>query len=74
MFNYTGYKTVLSTNLMIQIVVYAIIRFTVINSGAYLFLVFLINCCLGGMLVMGPTVSQVIFGQKMGSNIYGFYW
>lgn len=21
-----------------------------------------------------PTVAQVIFGQKTGSNIYGFYW
>ena len=23
---------------------------------------------------MGPTAAQSIFGQKTGSNIYGFYW
>ena len=64
----------MSVNLGIQIVVYAIIRFTVDTQGAYLFMVFLINCCLGGLLVMAPTVAQVIFGQHTGSNIYGFYW
>ena len=74
LFKNTGYKTVLSVNLIIQIIVYATIRFTVINGGAYLFAVFMINACLGGILVMGPTVAQIIFGQKMGSDIYGFYW
>ncbi len=29
---------------------------------------------MGGILVTTPTVVQVIFGQKTGSNIYGFYW
>lgn len=29
---------------------------------------------MGGFLVMTPTVLQVIFGPKVGSNIYGFYW
>jgi hypothetical protein len=29
---------------------------------------------MGGYLVMTPTVLQVIFGQKIGSNIYGFFW
>ena len=64
----------MSINLSIQIIVYAVIRFSVVNEGGYFFLVFLINCCLGGLLVMGPTVAQSIFGQKTGSNIYGFYW
>lgn len=40
----------------------------------YLFLVFLINCCIGGFLVMTPTFAQIVFGQVTGSNIYGFYW
>lgn len=34
----------------------------------------LINFCIGGLLVVTPTVAQAIYGQKTGSNIYGFYW
>lgn len=30
--------------------------------------------CMGGFLVMTPTVLQIILGQVVGSNIYGFYW
>ncbi len=33
-----------------------------------------INFCIGGLLVTTPTVAQAIYGQKTGSNIYGFYW
>ena len=61
-------------NLCLQIVIYSIIRFTVDVPGVYLLMVFLINCCLGGLLVMAPTVAQIIFGQETGSNIYGYYW
>ena len=64
----------MSINLFIQIIVYAVVRYSIKSNGAYLFLVFLVNCCLGGLLVMAPTTGQSIFGQKTGSNIYGFYW
>lgn len=29
---------------------------------------------MGGYLVMTPTVLQNIFGQNIGSNVYGFFW
>lgn len=61
-------------NLSIQIIVFSIIRFSVTSKGAYLFLMFLINCCIGGGFVVAPTFSQIVFGQVVGSNIYGFFW
>jgi hypothetical protein len=36
--------------------------------------VFLANCCIGGYLVTAPTFAQVVFGHRIGSNIYGFFW
>lgn len=37
-------------------------------------MVFLINACVGGFLVVTPTVAMQIFGAKVGSDIYSFYW
>lgn len=74
LFSRTGYKTIILINLTIQILVYSTIRFTIYTPGLYLFLVFLINCCLGCFLVVTPTFAQIVFGQRTGSNIYGFYW
>lgn len=34
----------------------------------------MINCCLGGYLVITPIFSQIVFGIETGSNIYGFFW
>lgn len=70
----TGYKTVLLTVLGISIAVYSTIRFTVHIPGAYMVEILLINTCIGGLLVSTPTVIQVIFGQRVGEYIYGFYW
>ena len=61
-------------NLSIQIVVFATIRFTVPESGAYLFLILMNGICIGGMLVGAPTFLQIVFGQVVGSNVYGIYW
>lgn len=70
----TGYRFVMSIILGMAIIVYATIRFTVDNEYAYLVEIFIINLCLGGLLVVTPTVIQIIFGTKTGSNIYGFFW
>lgn len=70
----TGYKTVMLVILGASITVYSTIRFTVNIPGAYFIEVLIINFCIGGLLVSTPTVAQVIFGQRTGSNIYGFYW
>jgi len=70
----TGYRFVMISIMSIAMIVYATIRFTVYNKAAYLVEIFLINTCLGGLLVTTPTVVQTIFGQKTGSNIYGFFW
>ena len=74
LFSVTGYRTVILLNLFINIVVLSTIRFTLEIQGLYLFLVFLMNSCIGGFLVMTPTFAQIVFGQVTGSNIYGFYW
>lgn len=39
-----------------------------------MFLIFLINICLGGFLVTTPTVLQYIYGPSTGANIYCFFW
>lgn len=61
-------------NLVIQLIVYSILRFTVYTVGVYLFLLFLNGCCLGGFLVLTPTFLQIVFGEVVGPNIYGFFW
>ena len=70
----TGYRFVMTCIMGLSMIVYATIRFTVYDKGAYLVEILLINCCLGGLQVTTPTVVQTIFGQKTGSNIYGFFW
>lgn len=74
LFNYTGYRFVMILNLVIQIIIFSIIRFTVTNSGAYLFLILLNGICMGGILVGAPTFLQIVFGQVTGSNSYGIFW
>jgi hypothetical protein len=37
-------------------------------------MVFLTNACLGAVLVVTPTMSMQVFGAKVGSEIYSFYW
>lgn len=61
-------------NILFCIIVLGLIRFTVDIPILYLFMVFIMNCCLGGYLVITPTFSQLVFGQETGSNIYGFFW
>ncbi len=73
-FSKTGYKTVLLTVLSIAVVVFSTIRFTTKHKEAYLVEIFMVNVCLGGFLVTTPTVSQYIYGQTTGANIYGFFW
>lgn len=70
----TGYKTVMLIIVTVAISVYSTIRFTINFKEIYLIEVVLINFCIGGLLVTTPTVVQAIYGQKTGSNIYGFYW
>lgn len=61
-------------NTLLQIIIFATLRFTVVSIGGYLFCIFIAGCCMGGYLVMTPTVLQNIFGQNIGSNVYGFFW
>jgi hypothetical protein len=37
-------------------------------------MVFLANACLGGLLVVTPTACLHIYGSRIGSGIYSFYW
>lgn len=75
LFNKTGYKFSMLLNISLLLTILGIIRFTVLTSHTgYLFLIFLVNCCLGGFLVITPIFSQIVFGSTTGSNIYGFFW
>lgn len=75
LFNKTGYKFSMLLNISLLLTILGTIRFTVLTSHTgYLFLIFLVNCCLGGFLVITPIFSQIVFGSTTGSNIYGFFW
>ena len=76
LFKKTGYKFVMVLNICICVIVLGTIRFTAEpeTQTLYLFLVFIMNCCLGGYLVITPTFAQLAFGPEVGSNIYGLFW
>jgi hypothetical protein len=74
LFLYTGYKFVMVLNFSIQLAIYAALRFTVTSIGGYLACIVAVGCCMGGFLVMTPTVVQAIFGQLFGSQAYGLFW
>ena len=74
LFSRTGYRFVATLNLLIQIVVFSTIRFTVQNTTAYLFLILLNGIYIGGMIVRVPTFLHIVFGQNVGSNTYGMFW
>jgi hypothetical protein len=74
LFNKTGYKTTMLGILSLVIIVCVTIRFTVNMRGLYMFIVFVMNCCVGGFQVTTPTVSQTVYGHKIGSQLYGFFW
>ena len=64
LFNKTGYKFVMVLNIFLCIAVLSSIKFSVNESPIlYLVEVFIMNCCLGGYLVITPTFSQLVFGQ-----------
>ena len=60
--------------LTLVVIVCVTIRFTVHIEGLYMFIVFVMNCCVGGFQVTTPTVSQTIYGHRIGSQLYGFFW
>ena len=70
----TGYRFVMCVMMGMATAVYASIQFSVSSESGYLIEIFVIHLCLGGFLVTTPTVVQIIFGQRTGSNIYGFFW
>ncbi len=70
----TGYKSVMIAIITISIIIFSTLRFTVNLKGIYMIEMILVNLCMGGLLVTTPTVVQIIFGQRTGENIYGFFW
>jgi len=71
-FNKTGYKTVLLTLIVIEIIVFSTIHLAKHNKAAYLIEVLFANICIGGIFGTAPSFSQIVFGHKTGSNLYGF--
>jgi hypothetical protein len=37
-------------------------------------MVFIANSCLGGLFIITPTYVQMVFGQSIGCDLYGFFW
>lgn len=72
-FNYTGYKFVALINLLIQVVIFVTLKFSVSVPAGYFILILLANCCFGGFAVITPTFSQLVFGTEVGSKVYGIY-
>ena len=70
----SGYKTTMLILIGLVMGVCISIRFTVYNKGLYMFVVVIMNMCLGGFTVTTPTCSQTIYGHKVGSRLYGFFW
>lgn len=70
----TGYKTVVMTIVVISVIVFATLRFTVHTKGAYLFLMLLMNLAIGGIQSSNPSLAQYMFGQRMGEYYYGLFW
>lgn len=71
---HTGYKFIIVLNFIIQIIIFATIRFTVSIEGLFLFYIFMSNVCIGGLLGTTPTLLHLIFGVKVGSSAYAVYW
>lgn len=72
--NHTGYRFIILLNISIQIIIYSALRFSVESYGGFMLLIILINLCLGGFLGTTPTFVQLVFGVKVGSNAYFFFW
>jgi len=51
-----------------------IIVMTTQNEHVYLVFYTLNSISLGGLMVIFPNVSLLIFGKKIGDSIYSYYW
>lgn len=57
-----------------NIILFCLINLTVYNQSLYCFMVVMCNVSLGGFFGIMPSQSLKLYGQKVGSDIYGFFW
>ncbi|KAL4456963.1 hypothetical protein ABPG74_014601 [Tetrahymena malaccensis] len=69
-----SFRKVISVILVAQIILSVTLQFSVQNEYFYLVWVFFVSCCLGGLFGIYPVYSTLLFGSRVGSEIYGTYW
>jgi len=57
-----GYRKTLAILVTINVILFTTIRYTPEYPILYLFMIFVANVCLGGLLVMNITHSHIVFG------------
>ncbi|KAL4508394.1 hypothetical protein ABPG72_003698 [Tetrahymena utriculariae] len=69
-----SFRKVISVILVAQIILSVTLQFSVKDEYFYLVWVFFVSCCLGGLFGIYPVYSTLLFGSRVGSEIYGTYW
>ena len=70
-FTKVGYKFILMICIIIEIIVFSSIRFTLHLPGLYLVLVCLVNCCFGGFISLTSAYCNFVYGHRIGSKVFG---
>lgn len=74
LFNRIGFKLIMTIILTINILTLATIEYTVEIQAMYLMDFIIFNTTLGGMMVLAPTFSTLIFGKEVGPRVFGIFW
>ena len=73
LFSRVGFKTLFCVAASMNLSSFVVIIATN-NETAYIIFYTLNSIALGGMMVIFPNVSLVIFGKRIGDNVYSYYW
>lgn len=69
-----GFKYTFLIVVSINLVCFSTIYWTVFLPELYLFSFFVSGACLGGLLVMIPNLCLLVFGEKIGNEMYSYCW
>lgn len=68
------FRLSISTIMLLNVIIFAVINYTLNFRELYCFIIFLANSSLGGLFVIVPTICLEFFGDEIGAGIYSFYW
>ena len=69
-----GFKIVFLIVMTINIFCFLTMHWIVLNDNVYLISFFLSGACLGGLMVMIPSLCLLVFGDKIGNEMYSYCW